>query len=73
MKKSKRLEDISARFNLANAERSRYEKDSTEYNDLTEVCNTILSEYGKRNTNRYGFRLINGKYRLVVLMPEEKI
>ena len=73
MKKSKRLEDISTRFKLANAERGCYKKDSPEYNDLTEVCNAILSEYGKRNTNRYGFRLINGKYRLVVLMPEEKI
>ena len=72
MNKSKRLEDISTRFNLANAERGCYTKDSTEYNDLTEVCNAILSEYGKRKTNRYGFRLINGKYRLVVLMPEER-
>lgn len=73
MKKSKRLDDISTRFKLANAERGCYKKDSQEYNDLTEVCNAILSECGKRNTNRYGFRLINGKYRLVVLMPEEKI
>lgn len=73
MKKTKRLEDISSRLSLANAERGCYKKDSPEYNDLTEVCNAILSEYGKRNTNRYGFRLINGKYRLVVLMPEEKI
>ena len=73
MKKTKRLEDISTRFNIANAERGCYAKDSTEYKDLTEVCNAILSEYGKRNTNRYGFRLINRKYRLVVLMPEEKI
>lgn len=73
MKKANRLEDINTRFRLANAERGLYEKDSQEYNDLTEVCNAILSEYGKRNTNRYGFRLINGKYRLVVLMPEKKI
>ena len=73
MKKAKRLEDINTRLRLANAERGCHEKGSIEYNDLTEVCNAILSEYGKRNTNRYGFRLINGKYRLVVLMPEEKI
>lgn len=73
MKKTKRLEDIQARFQLAIAERGMYEVWSRYYKALSEVVNAILSEYGNKRANRYSFRLCNGEYRLVVLLPHEAL
>lgn len=72
MKKlTKRVEDIAARFQLANAERGMYEYDSKHYKQLTEVVNAVLSEYKYKFSNRYSFRLVGNEYKLVVLTPCE--
>ena len=72
MKKlTKRVEDINARFQFANAERGMYEVDSEHYKQLTAVVNAILSEYKSKFSNRYSFRLVGNKYNLVVLNPCE--
>lgn len=69
---TKRVEDISARFQFANAERGTYKFDSEYYKQLSEVVSAILSEYKNKSSNRYSFRLIGNKYKLVVLTPCEK-
>ena len=67
---TKRTADIHNRFEMANAERSMYEKGSKYYEQLTDVINRILSEYGGNNKGihtRWFFAMDSSGYRLINL------
>ena len=76
MTKAERMDDIQNRFYLALSERVFTENGSENYNTLSKVANLILKEYqntGRHKRIRYGFRLYNGKYHIVILNDNENI
>lgn len=74
MTKEQRRVDIHNRFTLALAERNAFtEKDSNNYKTLSNIINSILSEYTNGKHLRHGFRLYGATYHEVILYPREKI
>lgn len=67
---NKQTADIHNRFEMANAERSMYDKGSKYYEQLTEVVAHILNEYEGNNKGiktRWFFRMDSNGYHLITL------
>lgn len=73
MAKTKRAMDIDRRYRFVLAERYVCWEESEGYKTLTEIMYHILAEYKNRFSNRYSFRMYNGKYHMVVLQAGEEI
>lgn len=80
MLKSERMDDIKNRYSLALAERNFTEPGTENYKTLSEVARMILTEYqtiakarDNRKCNRYGFRLYGAHYKMVVLLPYQRV
>ena len=65
-----RAKDIQKRFEMANAERSMYDRGTKYYEQLSEVIKFILSEFGGNNKAiraRYFFAMSADGYKLICL------